>query len=422
MKDGSSNGATAEWEALLAAEALDEQRGKLLEDGLVYAGVVLEACSCGQQGLLFPDATFTCSWCGLERVPWPRCEAALPPGFRSLAEVLAEPEAVQAAAVVARGIAWGGRVTLLSSREGAGKSTLTRAAAAAVSTGAAFLGAPTTTGRVLILNLEEHEADQARGLVVFRAEPGSVVLAGPIPEPLDALDAAADVLRPVLTVVDSLAALGAAEQVKDAGSSAQWTPIMQRLVGIARRTEAAVVVLHHSKKDEGDYRDSTAIGAAADVVALLQRGADGEAATVRHLRYRKARVPVEDLVLDFAGDRFELVTGEATVGDRVRAFIAVNGGCSLRKLRDGVRARAAEVDGALFALLAAHQVEDRGTGPSKALWLVTPGHGSGHGTPSEANSLKDKGGHGRDTVPDTQACPTLCKRVWDTVAGEDTDA
>src|SRR5207247_10556539 len=58
---------------------------------------------------------------------------------RSLAEILTDPDARKPPPPVVPGLAWAGRITLVSAREGVGKSTLFAAAAAAITTGGEFL-------------------------------------------------------------------------------------------------------------------------------------------------------------------------------------------------------------------------------------------------------------------------------------------
>jgi hypothetical protein len=298
-------------------------------------------------------------------------------------------------------------VFLLSSREGDGKSTLAGSAAAKVSSGAEWLGAPTVRGLVLFLSLEEHQRETLRCLTVHGADLRHVILAGPTDQPLATLEKAAAQLSPVLVIVDSLAALAAAEGIKEAGSSAQWSPLMMRLVTIARKTGAAVLILAHSKKGREDYRDSTAIGAAVDVVALLQPPQKGEGSTVRHIEYRKRRLPLEDLTIEFRGDGFELVGGEATTADRIRAFVAEHPGCSTRMIRNGLPGRSAEKDAALAALLASGAVVDRGVGKNRALHVGTVGarlgHTPGHGGVPDAKTQRGTGrarsGHGVGHTP-----------------------
>jgi hypothetical protein len=347
--------------------------------------------------------------CREQRVP-------LPAGWRSMAEALLDPDSTADAQVVARGLAWAGRVTLLAAREGLGKSTLVGAAAACVTAGRDFLGAPTIQGHVVVLDLEEADADLLRRLVVHRADAERVTYTCSTADPLADLEAVCRTVQPVLVVVDSLATLAGAEGITEAGSSAQWTPLLVRLAAIARETGAAVVIVHHARKDGADYRDSTAIGASVDVVALLRPPGEGDASTVRHLNYRKSRVPIEDLCVEFVGDGFNLAT-ETTMQDRVVAFVAANDGSSLRALRGGVAGRNQDIDGALAALLAMGRITDSGSNGARCLH-VPPGHTPG--TVREKpmghaqGTVRARSEHGAGHAP----VPTPSLRGRGTVRGE----
>ncbi len=299
--------------------------------------------------------------------------ARLPEGWTTLADLLCDPTAGQPARIVARGFAWEGRTTLLASREGVGKSTLAGAIVGAVSAGRDWLGEPTIAGAVVVLDIEEHVGDLVRRLMVHCAAAERVVLAHEQHEhPIHALHLAVAAVRPVLVVVDSLAAVGGRMNVTEAGSSAQWQPVMQALGDLARSTGAAVLILHHSRKTGDDYRDSTAVGAAVDVVALLRGPDKGQPSTFRRIEYRKRRVPADDFVLNFTGNGFELASSDLAPRDRVRAYIAEHPGCSLRQLRT-VPGDNRSLDAAIAALIAEGVVEDRGNAGGRAYHLVGVG-------------------------------------------------
>ena len=245
---------------------------------------------------------------------------------------------------------------MLASREGVGKSTLVGAAAAAVSSGAPWLGAPTLRGSVLVLDLEEHPSDLLRRLALFDADPDAVTVAFNPERPLRELADAAAAIRPAMVVVDSLAALAAASGLTEAGSSAQWTPLLSALLAIARSTGAAVVAIHHAVKGGDDYRDSTAIGATADIVGMLSR--PSASSPVRTLRYPKHRFHVDELTLHFNGRDY--TAGDGSLAARVELFVAANPGSSKRGIRQGITGRDADKDAALAALVAAGRVELQG--------------------------------------------------------------
>jgi len=283
--------------------------------------------------------------------------------FRSLAEILADPAALDPPQPVVPRIAWRGRVSLLAGREKEGKSTLASAAAAAVTRGAAFLEGPALQGDVLYLALEEHESDVATRLSRFGADPARIFVAVQLERPSEDLEKAAAEHRPVLIVVDTLAAFVGGD-IEDPGNSSAWTPLMARLVRIARDHDSAVLLLHHARKSDGTYRDSTAIGAAVDV--LLEIRLDQQDPNARHLKAR-GRFEVPDTSVCLTSNGFSLASGGASLEDRALAFVQSNPGCSLRQVVNGVAGRDSDISDTVHALL------DRGglvnTGSSRALAL-----------------------------------------------------
>lgn len=303
---------------------------------------------------------------------------------RTLANIYAEPGALDPPPIVVPRLAWAGRVSLLAAREKGGKSTMLTAAAAAVSRGARWLGDATAPGAVLWIGLEEHVADLAGRMSHHNADPDHIHVVDSLTtaaDPRGAIAAIARELRPVLLVVDTLAAL-VERAAPDSGSAAAWTPIMSALARIARDTEAAVVLAHHARKSDGAYRDSSAIGAGVDAILEMAPGSDDG---VRRLRV-KARWRVPDYAVRLAGDSYELAAGEVSLDARVLAYITTHPGCSVRDVRGGTEGRAADIGAAVQRLLATGTVNDHperrgsrlyaaGAGNRSAADAETPGTG-----------------------------------------------
>jgi hypothetical protein len=303
----------------------------------------------------------------------------LPRISRRLSTILADPAALEPPALVIPRLAWRGRTTLLAAREKAGKSTLATAAAAAVSQGVLWLGDATTPGTVLWVALEEHVSDLAARFHDWQADAARIHVIDSLwglDEPMDALHAEACAVMPTLLVVDTLSALVDATGARpDPGSSTAWTPIMSALTRIARDTDAAVVHLHHARKSDGAYRDSSAIGAGVDAIVEM---ADGPDADVRVLRVR-ARWQVGDYSIRLAGEpgakRYELATGEPSLDARVLQYVEAHPGCSARAVRAGVAGRTEDIGAAIRRLRGVHAIENRGD--ETAMSLYTPGTTSG---------------------------------------------
>jgi len=172
-------------------------------------------------------------------------------------------------------LAWGGRVTLLAAREKDGKSTLVGGAVAALTRGAPWLGEPCDpVGPVLWLH-EEAPDDVIGRLQQFGADLARVhLLQLPQADAARALTANVTRLRPRVIIVDSLVRF-AAGRVTDPTRATQWEPIMSEFLGLAQKSGAAIVVLHHAGKKDGEYRDSTEIGAGVDMLIQMPGGLKG---------------------------------------------------------------------------------------------------------------------------------------------------
>jgi AAA domain len=287
--------------------------------------------------------------------------------FRSLAEILADPAVLDPPQTVVPHLAWRGRLTLLAGREKDGKSTLASAAAAAVSRGAAFLEGPTLPGNVVYLALEEHLSDVAGRLHRFDADPARVFIAGHDLDRSSAdLERGTAEHKPVLVIVDTLAAFVGGD-IEDAGSSAAWTPLMARFVRIARDHEVAVLLLHHARKSDGTYRDSTAIGAAVD--ALIELRPDQDNLNVRRLRAR-ARFPISDTSIELAENGYRLTAAGLTLERRVLAFVEATPGCSSGALVRAVAGRDSDVLAMVRSLVDRGELVQVGTGKRHALRIA----------------------------------------------------
>ncbi|CAN5213136.1 hypothetical protein BH18GEM1_BH18GEM1_22470 [soil metagenome] len=295
------------------------------------------------------------------------------PLVRTLAQVLADPELSAPPRPVVPRLVYAGRVSLLAAREKLGKSTLASAAVAAVSVGRPFLDEPVERGRALVVGLDEHQGDSARRLVRFVADPEGVLLLDRLDgrKPLDTLARVVAEHAPAVVVVDALANIGALAGVQDASSSAAWTPVLARIARFARDTGAGVLLLHHARKSDGMYRDSSAIGASVDAIFEMS---EGSGLGVREIRGR-ARWPVDVFSLRLLGElrdddaplAFELTAGELSLDARVLLFVEARPGCSVRDVRAGVIGGNAAIDRVIAGLLERGPIEDRGDGQGRAL-------------------------------------------------------
>jgi len=286
--------------------------------------------------------------------------------MRTLADILADPSVLEPPSVVVPRLAWRGRVTLLAAREKGGKSTLATAAAAAVSRGDRWLGDPTERGSVLWVGLEEHVGDLASRMIEWRAAPERIYVMqslATVNDPIAEVRAKATQVRPAMLVVDTLSAMVEATGARpDPGSSTAWTPIMTGLARIARETDAALLLLHHARRSDGSYRDSSAIGAGVDVIIEASEGPDADVRTLKS----KGRWRVGDYTVRLVSGeptqpaRYDLGSGEVSVDARVLCHVEAHPGCSMRDVRNAITGRGKEVGAAVHRLIGCSAIVDRG--------------------------------------------------------------
>jgi hypothetical protein len=259
--------------------------------------------------------------------------------------------------------------------------------------------------------VEEHPHDLAQRALAFGADPERLVVLGPTDEPLDVLRDAVEAVLPALVVVDTLPTW-ADSFVEDARSATSWTPVMAALTAVARESGAAVVLLHHARKSDGAYRDSSAIGAGVDVI--LEMNPHSEDPCMRTLRAR-GRWAMLGFAIRLVGNAYELAGGELSLDARVLLYIERTPGCSGQRVREGIGGRAADLDAALRRLLDRGAVEDTGQNGRHAYVTSsrTPSgassrDGIGTGLVVPRNSLGDKDGtgSGRDRSSGSQTVGT----------------
>ena len=207
----------------------------------------------------------------------------LPDGLVRLGDPSVRATARDGPPAVARLVAYRGRVTLLHAREKFGKSTLLREAVADVTRGAPFLDESTIAGRVLLVG-EEAVGDVKGQLSELAADLDRVFFIrglNPNPDHESSLPQLVALLRPVWVIIDTWQHYLKTHRVTDtAGPGAQGL-LLGDVVDLAQEYEAAITVSHHNAKNRNEYRDSTALGAVADMIVSLGRG---ETPTARRLQ------------------------------------------------------------------------------------------------------------------------------------------
>jgi hypothetical protein len=196
------------------------------------------------------------------------------------------------------GLAVRGALTIISGREGAGKSLLAMGLAAGVARGETQAGISCCVGRVLIVDAENGEYETHRRVHTLGL-PDSVVMYQPdhggrfdLRADLGELDRLLAKHTPDLLILDSFRSLWGGEE-NDSGEVAKVLDAVRNLV---RQRSTAALLLAHSGKAVGPvgYRGSTAIGASAELGFTLvrERGAnDPERRSLTCWKCRPAPMP-----------------------------------------------------------------------------------------------------------------------------------
>lgn len=288
----------------------------------------------------------------LERLREVRSRAAAgdADGLRTAREILDDPDARRTPATVADRLAWAGRTTLFAGREKSGKSTLIRWACARRSRGLRVWGGAPLGGPLTVLYWgQEVAVDVAADLERMGADLDRVHYRDMRLHPGDRfalLSRDLDRVEPGLVAVDTLSTFTDGMDL-DPGSSADWEPVMNRLNALAQEADAAFALNHHARKADGQYRDSTAIGAGVDCILEMRRDpSEGDRVRTVTARARSA-VPARDFDYALAGTeeepRLEVLDGSLSLEERVQRFVADHQECSQIDVREGVRGRDSEI-------------------------------------------------------------------------------
>jgi SpoVK/Ycf46/Vps4 family AAA+-type ATPase len=184
-----------------------------------------------------------------------------------------------------------GCVTMLSGREGQGKSMLALALASAIGHGAHVAGMECQPGRVLYVDAENGEREAHRRLRGLGVKPGTLVYVEAVgfnlAEDVELLAAMVDEHKPSVLMLDSLRSLAPG---LDENDSRPVEAALRPVSRIAQEKSIPVLLLHHAGKQGIEYRGSTAIGAAVEIgFGLSRHETDPEKRTRRRLVCWKSR-------------------------------------------------------------------------------------------------------------------------------------
>lgn len=308
-----------------------------------------------------------------------------------LDEILCNEEIMRPPPVVLPFIAFAGRSTLLAAFEKSGKSTLAGAAMSALSLGMPFLGEPCPVGVTVVIGLEEYIGDAARRLRDMGANDTRIYVVDRLPgEPkgrLDTIRAVIGEAKPDLLIIDSLTAYSGG-QITDSHASAQMGPLMQALTDLSHETGVAVVIIHHARKADGAYRDSTAIGGGVDILIEISTPDEAKDPTLRKAKVR-GRIPTRGFQYRYDEQGREILlahtSGYTRIEVRIPEYVRANPGCSRNQVAAAMNEKRTVALSAIEFLIKDGQLVDNGNENGSALHITTHRHQPMSGTQTRAN-------------------------------------
>jgi hypothetical protein len=289
--------------------------------------------------------------------------------YYRLRDLLERPELLHPPPVVVPRLAWRGRLTLFAAPEKSGKSTLLGQAVAALAEGQEFLGDPVEQGVTLWLALDEPLPDLVRRLAEYGASGDRVLVMTERPDP--------EVLKGIikaegvnLVVIDTATEF-VAGIVDDLNAATGWQPLLRALRGIAQETGSACVLLHHTNKSTGRYRDSSQLGAGVDAILEMSESSDDK--VLRRVRAR-GRMQMANFTLRFGNQRYDLDEGELPLEVRIYRVIEAEQGIAHGRLRKAVGGGSAAIDAMLHDLVRKGAIVDRGTQGCHSYFTRKPEH------------------------------------------------
>lgn len=278
-------------------------------------------------------------------------EAANLDAWATLAELMERADLMEPPGEVVPYLGHRGRTTGLVGPAMGGKSSLAGEAVKELSRGGYFLGQPVQRGYAVVCAPDEAPGDTVRRLVEAGADPERVrVLVGHPTDLLGSLDALLRSNPTDLVVVDSLAewARLVAGQAPDDGDSAGWGAVLRPLVALSRVHNVAIIVLHHPRRSDGQYRGSGEIAAALDCLLEMRLPGPGEDPTLRYITGR-ARWRVEPFSIRLDEGRYVLGSGGVLpLESRVLMDLGANPGTtradSFRRIKGNKSAHVAAVN------------------------------------------------------------------------------
>ena len=268
------------------------------------------------------------------REPAPEVTTTLGELAASISDQVIEP--------LIHGLAWRGRISLLSARAKRGKSTLVAQAAAMASNGEAFLDEELEAIRILYFAPDENPADTISKLRTYRANEETIRMKA-IEAVAGIYELIADVEDRIdLIIVDSFIELVRLETGRIEENDAQISDHLRRLAALSHTGKYGVLVIAHGGHDGDRPRGSSAILGVVDQVIVMESPDDNwEENPVRTLKYSgRWSEPDKEIAYGFQG---YMPTTEMTDADRIIIAISTEPGIKRNALQKKVGIRKSAV-------------------------------------------------------------------------------
>jgi hypothetical protein len=322
--------------------------------------------------------------------------------YYTLRELLENPEILEPRKAIIPRLMWSQSRTVLASREKLGKSTLLSKAVAEVSQGGWFLGERCEQATILWVGLEEPMRDMVRRFHEFGGDLDRIIIIDKLEPVWDKhIAEVTDEIGAAGVVIDSLAMLASHCGITEENDAGQMnSKLIPQLTRLIIDTRLGVTFSAHSRKSDGTYRGSTAIGAGFDMLLEMHESKSGK--THRKIS-PKGRWTLEDFEVSFDGDDYTLAEGRLPLKTRVDNQVRKWPDSTVRSIRDGIGGKHEAVQQAIQELEDEGRIHNYGNS-NKAAYQVVDSQpeldiGTANGSPESPLETRTEPLTGTTVVP-----------------------